>query len=149
MINNLCIWKNYIDYNLVSKTISKVYDIEDIFIIYNLKTRTIEKITNSGRTMLETITRKTNISDNIKNYPEYKQSNIIDFCLTIKKETCKYKTYEQKYTVYKYTILEKLYNKKISDDAKLNSYLYQYEKLRTSDIFKKYFRSTKLKNVLQ
>ena len=142
-------WKNFIDYNKVIRIINDVYELDDVFIIYNKKKNIIEKITDNPEMMLSLITKNENLIKNFETFPEYKQHSILDFCLNIKNDTCKYKSYAQKYQVFKYNILEKLYNEKLLQGKELTSYLYQYETLKKSEKFQKFFRRTKLRSILQ
>ena len=122
----------------------KLLELSETFIITK-KGKVIE-ITDNTEVMIKTITTGKEISQQKQYYLE----NYLDFATTFIKPTAKYKTFNQKFVVYKYTILNnKLRNHKHYGTSKLPAYLQQFLRLISSKDFKEFIRVKKFERIIE
>jgi len=133
-----------LDSSMIIPKMNKVKKLKDIFIIKNKKTQEVVKIYDNGNSVLRFLLKDKDIID----LKEYMLLNILGFCDAIINEKCKYKSFNQKYTVYKYIYLQQLYEEKIINNKPLNSHLDDFQNIKKSKIFKRYMRIKKLKRIL-
>ena len=128
---------------IVAHACKKLLELSEIFIITK-KGKVIE-ITDNTEIMLKTITS----GKEILQQKQYYLENVFDFATTFIKPTAKYKTFNQKFVVYKYTILNgKLRNHKFYGTHKLPAYLQHFNNLINSQDFKEYIRVKKFERII-
>lgn len=132
-----------IDESILKTALSDMQKIDDIFFVVNKKTNILEKIFTKGDDILLYILK----NRNPYKLREYLQFEVISFIVALKKDKCKFKSFNKKYTIYKYKYLLTLYNEKIINNKPLVSYLYTFQDIIHSKKAQKYFRKKKI-NIL-
>jgi hypothetical protein len=138
-------YKNFINSDLLEqqyqKSINDVSKMKEIFFVRLKRDRFV--VVENGEDVLNII-----LTNKVKPYKDYYKIDVINFCNAIKKDTCKYQTFKSK-KVYKYTLLQSLYDKKIETGEKLVSYLSEFEYIMKNKDIQLFFRKFKFKRILQ
>jgi len=138
-------YRKFIDSDLLEqqyqKSINDVSNMKEVFFV-KLKRDNFVVIEN-GIDLLNII-----LTNKIKPYKDYYKIDVINFCNAIKKDTCKYQTFKNK-KVYKYNLLQRLYDNKIENGKKLVSYLTEFEYVMKHKNIQMFFRKSKFKRILQ
>jgi len=139
------IYKHYmiVDEKKYLEKVKDIRGLEDIFIILNKRKNVVERVLDNGVDMLNYIVA----GKDLNNLKDYLKFSIMEFSDAITNDKCKFRTFNQKYQVFRYTYLQELLNERIKNKKDLNSYLYQFDELKKSEEFQFYFRKSKIERL--
>jgi len=139
------IYKHYmvIDEKKYLEKVKNIRALDDIFIILNKRKNVVERVLDNGIDMLNYIVA----GKDLNNLKDYLKVNVMEFSDAITNDKCKFRTFNQKYQVFRYNYLQELLNERIKNKKELNSYLYQFVELKKSEEFQYYFRKIKIERL--
>jgi len=134
-----------IDEKIFIEKTDELKKLNEILIVYNKKTNEVIEIFNNGGDLIKFLIGDKELL-HLKDYMKY---NLLEFSDALIKETCKYRSFNKKFQIFKYTILQKMLIEKKENNKSLNSYLFQFVELKKSKLFQKYFRKEKIERLIK